>query len=390
MTLFGTYFETIPLVLMIIFAVSFIYLMLYYGLFHLRVSRYKGTKAKPAFNNNAQPSVSIVLTVKNEEKLLADNLTYFLEQNYPNYDVVVVDNVSYDNTEYVLQVFKNTYGDKLKIVRFMGDVNRYQGKKYPLSLGVQSAKNDIILFTEISCVPKGFDWVEKMVAHFANPKTQMVLGYCGINKRKGLLNSFVQYENMSQTALMFGSALLHKPCFGTLRNMALRRDFFFQKNGLIQFYNLPYGDMDLFVNKNNTKSNTDTCIEPAAFLSTDHEKTFALWHGARSRSRSSIKHYRHRDKIQLFLQTLMLILFYVAGVLLFVAKPLPVLGFSLLGVLVLKMAWQIICSMQMSRRFGTSRIVSAFSPLFEFYFLFANTFLYISTLRNKKGNGSNS
>ena len=168
MTLFGTYFDIYPLFLIVLFVICFVYLALHYGLYYLRTSQ-----NKPLQSNNAKPSVSIVLTSKNGEKLLTDNLTYLLEQNYPDYEVVVVDYTSFDNTQFVLQVFKSNYPDKLKIVRFEEDVNQYKGKKFPLSIGIQSAKNDIILLTEIDCVPKSFDWIEKMMQPFGNPQNKI-------------------------------------------------------------------------------------------------------------------------------------------------------------------------------------------------------------------------
>jgi len=390
MTIFGTYFETIPLVLMAIFAVCFVYLMLYYGLFHLRVSRYSGTKNKPSKKDNVKLSVSIVLTAKNEEKLLTENLTYLLEQNYPNYEVVVVDNNSFDNTQYVLQLFKNNYPEKLKTLRLTQDVNNFKGKKFPLSVGIQSAKNDIILLTTIDCVPKSFDWLEKMVLPFGKSKTKIVLGYCGLNNKKGLLNAFMQYENLSQSALMFGFALLHKPYCGCGCNMAYRRDFFFKNKGFIQHYHIPFGDDDLFVNKNGNANNTDVCLCEEAFVITEPCKSFSKWIEQRRKLRSTIKHYKFRDRLKLSMLSLMIIMFYIAGLLLYLTQPLPVLGFALLGVLVLKLAWQIVCNFQLCRKFGIKGFVAALSPLFEIYFLFANTFLYLFTLRNKKSNGSNS
>ena len=275
MTLFGTYFETIPLILMALFAITFVFLALYYGLNHFRVSRYNASKTKPTPNNNAQPSVSVVLTSKNGEKLLTDNLTYLLEQNYPKLEVVDYD--SFDNTQYVLQVFKSNYPDKLKIVRLEKDVNNYKGKKFPLSIGIQSAKNDIILLTENDCVPKSFDWVEKMVAPFANPKTQIVLGYHGLESSKGMLNAFEQYENLSHSAVMFGTALMHRPYCGVGRNMAYRRQFFFDNKGFIKQYNIPYGDDDLFVNKNGNSSNTGVCLEKDAYVVSKPPKTVTAW-----------------------------------------------------------------------------------------------------------------
>ncbi len=385
MTLFGTYFETIPLILIALFAVCFVYLAIHYGLYHFRTSK---TKLSP--NNNAQPSVSVVLTSKNGEKLLTDNLTYLLEQNYPKLEVVVVDYDSFDNTQYVLQVFKSNYPDKLKIVRLEKDVNNYKGKKFPLSIGIQSAKNDIILLTENDCVPKSFDWVEKMVAPFANPKTQIVLGYHGLESRKGMLNAFEQYENLSHSAMMFGTALMHRPYCGVGRNMAYRRQFFFDNKGFIKQYNIPYGDDDLFVNKNGNSSNTGICLEEEAYVVSQPPKTVGAWMDQRRRLHSTIKRYKASDKTLLLLRTLAVTLFYLCGILLYVLNPLPILGFVLLGVLVVKIAWQIVCNFQLCRRLNIKRYISALSPFFEIYFLFANTILFLSTLRHKNGNGSNS
>lgn len=390
MTLFGTYFETIPLILMALFAITFVFMALYYGLNHLRVSRYNASKTKLSPNNNAQPSVSVVLTSKNGEKLLTDNLTYLLEQNYPKLEVVVVDYDSFDNTQYVLQVFKSNYPDKLKIVRLEKDVNNYKGKKFPLSIGIQSAKNDIILLTENDCVPKSFDWVEKMVAPFANPKTQIVLGYHGLESRKGMLNAFELYENLSHSAVMFGSALMHRPYCGVGRNMAYRRQFFFDNKGFIKQYNIPYGDDDLFVNKNGNSSNTGICLEEEAYVVSQPPKTVGAWMDQRRRLHSTIKRYKASDKTLLLLRTLAVTLFYLCGILLYVLNPLPILGFVLLGVLVVKIAWQIVCNFQLCRCLNIKRYISALSPFFEIYFLFANTILFLSTLRHKNGNGSNS
>ena len=384
MTLFGTYFDIYPLFLIVLFVICFVYLALHYGLYYLRTSQ-----NKPLQSNNAKPSVSIVLTKKNGEKLLTDNLTYLLEQNYPDYEVVVVDYTSFDNTQFVLQVFKSNYPDKLKIVRFEEDVNQYKGKKFPLSIGIQSAKNDIILLTEIDCVPKSFDWIEKMMQPFGNPQTKIVLGYCGLNYNGSILNVFEQYENLSQSALMFGSVLMHHPYCGRSRNMAYRRDFFFDNKGFIHHYHIPYGDDDLFVNRNGTPFNTAICTDDSTFMTSEAPQTFSEWLNQRRKQRSTIKHYKRADKLRLAITPLAITLFYLCGILLYIAKPLPMLGFILLGVLALKIAWQIVCNFQLCRKFDIKHFLSFFSPLFEIYFLFANTFLYLFTLRHKNGYGSN-
>ncbi len=385
MIIFGTHFETLPLIALIIFAISFIVLMLYYGMHHLRVALYKNDKNRKQDNdNNAKPSVSIVLTVKNDEIFLSDNLTYLLEQEYPDFEVIVVDYASTDGTQYVLQVYKENYGDRLKIVRFPDENPMYRGKKYPLAIGIQSAKNDIIVLTDVDCIPNGFNWVSEMAGPFANPRTDIVIGYCGYNRNGTVLNDFIQFENLQSMGSIFGKTLMHHPYSAHGQNMAYRRDFFFKSNGFIKHYNIPAGDDDLFINQNATRKNTSIRTTKESFVKTNSKDNFSLWHSQRCERSISRSHFKFSDKLLISAYPTFVLLFYLFGALSYIAMPLPVLGFCILGVLAVKLTWQIICFYQMCRYFETQKHISFLSPLFEIYFMFANTFLSITTLRHKK------
>ena len=146
MTFFGIIIDTFTLVLLIILAVNIIILFLYYGLFYLRIGIRKEKKNEE--NDENLPGVSIVLTVKNEGEQLKKNLEHLLKQNYPNFEVIVINHVSRDQTRFILQTYQDKYPN-LKVVNFSQDVNLFQGKKFPLSIGIQSAKNDIILLVII-------------------------------------------------------------------------------------------------------------------------------------------------------------------------------------------------------------------------------------------------
>ena len=143
--------DSYALILSGIIFVALVYLCLYYGLYHFRTGRY-GLKRKKGDNGEEPspeklPAVSVVLTARNDSTWLRENLVYLLEQDYPNFEVVVVDYLSQDDTPYVLKLLKDYY-PHLKIVPFKEDVNLFQGKKYPLSIGIKSAKNDILMLAD--------------------------------------------------------------------------------------------------------------------------------------------------------------------------------------------------------------------------------------------------
>ena len=79
------------MVLTALLAVGFVVLLLYYGLFFLRVGRYKGAARKKNAAAETLPPVSVVMAAQNDGESLRSNLVYLLEQDYPAFAVVVAD-----------------------------------------------------------------------------------------------------------------------------------------------------------------------------------------------------------------------------------------------------------------------------------------------------------
>ena len=381
MTFFGIIIDTLTLVLLIILTVSIIILFLYYGLFYLRIGIRKERKSNETDEN--LPGVSVVLTVKNESEQLKKNLVYLLEQDYPNFEVIVINHVSQDHTRFILQTYQDNYPN-LKVINFSQDVNLFQGKKFPLSIGIQSAKNDIILLTECSCKPKEFSWIKEMVEQFGS-NTQCVLGYSNIETEKSLLNAFIQYDNLSYNASMFGYAMLGLPYTGCGKNLAYRRSFFFKKGGFIKHYNVPFGDDDIFVNENCTRKNTNVCLNNESFMTYQPKKTNKTWVQEKMKRMSTQKYYPLTDKLLLSLYPISVVLFYTSLIMLTVMNfnsETDVIWQTLIGVGVLKLGWQIFTFHKLERRLE-GRKTAYFSPFFEIYFIIMNTIMYLFTLRKK-------
>ena len=364
--------------------VLMVILCLYYGLYHFRVGRWQlktePTEGTGSLAKDSLPPVSVVLTAKNDAGWLKENLVYLLEQDYPDFEVVVVDYLSQDDTPYVLKVLKDYY-PHLKVVPFKEDVNLFQGKKYPLSIGIKSAKNDILMLADPDCIPNNMQWLRGMVRGYARKETQMVLGFCGLKRTKTLLGALQQYDNLAYSTHYLGSALLGHPYTGSGRNMSYRRQFFFRQGGFIRHYSVAGGSDDLFVYQNGNRSNTSICIVPDALLTTEPKRTFAQWHEQRLDRVATRSWHTLGSRLAEQVVPLANLAFYAAATLLVLHGGLP-WGMVLVAVL-LKWAWQIVAMAQPAKRFDAGLVYLA-APLMEIYFIVANTFLILTPLPNNR------
>ncbi len=369
--------DTYSIALAAAMAAALVWLALYYGLYHLRVGRYKGSA--PIATESDLPPVSVVLTAHNDHAWLRENLVYLLEQDYPNFEVVVVDYLSTDETEYVLKFLKDYY-PHLKIVPFKADVNLFQGKKYPLSIGIKSASNDILLLADPDCTPKNLQWLRGMVKGYTQG-TQIVLGYCGLKRTKTLLGALQQYDALAYGAHYLGSALLGHPYTGSGRNLSYRRSFFFDRGAFISHYDVADGSDDLFVYQNADRRNTAVCIDADAVLIAEPRKSFLEWHRQRRHRVGTRGRHSLGSRMLEEMTPLANVVFYAAAVLLILigSLPWPVTA----AAVALKLAWQIVCFSQLARRFEGG-LVYLLAPLMEIYFMIANTILILLPLSNNR------
>ena len=372
--------DTYAIVLAFIMLATMIYLCLYYGLYYFRTGRWHLKNGGSDNNDDSKlPPVSVVLTAHNDAEWLKENLVYLLEQEYPDFEVVVVNYLSSDESDSVLKLLKEYY-PHLKIVPFLEDVNLFQGKKYPLSIGIKSAKNDILMLADPECTPKNLRWLRGMVAGYGEG-TEIVLGYCGVKPTKTLLGWLQQYDALAYGAQYIGSALLGYPYTGSGRNLSYRRSFFFKNGAFISHYDVADGSDDLFVYQNATRKNTAVCIDSDAVLTADPERSYADWRTERRHRVGTRNRHKLLHRLLESAPTWLAVLFYAAAVLLLVqgVLPWPVVA----AALVMKIAWQTVCFRQLAKRFDGGLVYLA-APVFEIYFIIANTILILLPLYSNR------
>ena len=122
----------------------------------LRVNR-RNKKGKQPISE-AQPGVSVIICARNEEDNLRNYLSSILEQDYPTFEVIVINDESSDDTPVVLDRYARLYNN-LHITFVPTGARIQSSKKLGLTLGVKAAKYDYLLFTDADCRPETSHWI---------------------------------------------------------------------------------------------------------------------------------------------------------------------------------------------------------------------------------------
>ncbi|HNX21435.1 MAG TPA: glycosyltransferase [Bacteroidales bacterium] len=227
----------------VLFGIVILLQLLYYTLLFFRFSFHK---PKPLLPLDGLP-ISIVISAKDEAHNLIKTLPVIAGQNYPNFEVVVVNDNSTDDTEFVIKDCMNRFPN-IKLVNLNSSVTNIHGKKFPLSIGIKAAAYEHILLTDADCIPTSDQWLMKMARHYTGKK-QMVIGYSTFYKKVGLLNGMIHYDILHSAIQYFSYYLAKMPFMGVGRNLSYTKSLFFDNKGFTSQYHLPYGDDVLFVNK---------------------------------------------------------------------------------------------------------------------------------------------
>lgn len=277
--------------LVITIAFQFFYFVFVFG----QLARYKIYK-KPS-DENHQPC-TVLICCKNELKNLQDNLHLFLSQDFPLFEVLVVNDNSYDGTKEYLEeqliLFKN-----LRVVNVEPNENFWSNKKYALTLGIKAAKYENLIFSDADCKPASNQWLKKMTDY--DYQKEIILGYSPYYKEKGMLNLMIRFETVFSAIQYFSWSLFSKAYMGVGRNLAYKKTLFFKHNGFVNHIKVRSGDDDLFVNEATTKVNTQIQIDPESFVYSIPKKTWKEWIYQKRRHITTSKYYHWTDQLKLSL-----------------------------------------------------------------------------------------
>jgi biofilm PGA synthesis N-glycosyltransferase PgaC len=356
--------------LFVLFQLCFIVQLYYLVSNHSRLTNYT---PRPGL---AAPTlaISVIISARNESRNLTENLPYILQQNYPDYEVVVINDCSTDDSDLVLQGIQREF-THLKVVTVSEHVRFKTGKKFALTLGIKAAKNEHLLFTDADCKPATLNWITRMAAGFTGG-VQIVLGYSPYTRTNNFLNPFIRFETL-KTAINYLSAALNGNAYmGIGRNLAYTKSLFFGAKGFASHMHVISGDDDLFVNQNATPQNTVIEIHPDTFIYTDAKTTIGSWFKQKKRHMGVGKLYKGKHRQMLSFDAVSGFLFYVLFILCLVFNFEPLLA---IGVFVFRWILQLLIYRKVFKKLDCGDMIWTL-PVFDvIYYTYLNVFGLIGT-----------
>lgn len=295
----------LTITLLVIIGVAFIH-QIYFYLRYLRL----GGKVTSQTDSDVQlPAASVIVCAHNEYDNLQDYLSILLEQDYPCYEVIVVDDSSEDGSDLLLERWSRQYGNLYHTFVPHG-ARVLSNKKLALTIGIKAAHHDYLLLTDADCRPESKFWIREMMQGFANEQTELVLGFSPYFEKKGLLNHIIGYDTLFNGLQYMGMARAGKPYMGVGRNLAYKRETFFSVGGFKGLLGNRAGDDDLFVNRIANAANTVVVNNPNSIVWSVPKTTWREWFHQKRRHLSVSPQYRTRSKIQVTLEPLSRGIFY--------------------------------------------------------------------------------
>jgi cellulose synthase/poly-beta-1,6-N-acetylglucosamine synthase-like glycosyltransferase len=265
---------------------------IYFLFFLVGLSRWKQSGGV-----SARWPVSVIVCAHDEEENLRELIPLLLDQDYPDYEIIIVEERSNDNT-FDLLLEETKKHPRLRMVRVETTPENFNPKKYGLTLGIKAATYEHLVFTDADCRPATREWLAKMASGF-DEQVKIVLGYSPYFKKRGWLNRFIRFETLVTAIQYLSYALSGIPYMGVGRNLAYCKSLFINNKGFHGILHLTGGDDDLFVNRHATAGNTRVCLGHESVVYSEAESTWAQFFRQKVRHLSAGKQYKAGHRLML-------------------------------------------------------------------------------------------
>ena len=224
-------------------ALSFVFLIqIYYLLrYYLKLARHKD--GSPNQNSN---QVTIIIPVRNEEERIREILNNFSAQQFEDYQLLVINEHSEDNTYDILNVLAET-NPKLKITTLSQEI-RFSGKQ-AINLGLKGASSPWILLLTPFSSPINPTWLDKLNS-IITPETEAVIGYTNVERTKGFRNLLCRLERFNQFIVSGAWTLAGKPFVFNENNILFKKSMYFDTLGFRHKLNRNFANLELIFNEN--------------------------------------------------------------------------------------------------------------------------------------------
>lgn len=150
--------------------------VLFFSYFYLNEYTFNDT-------NDFSPFVSVLVPVFNEEKVIESSIDSLLNLNYSNYEIIIINDGSTDNTKAVVEKLVGYRKGKYNAIKISLIDKPNGGKSTALNAGIKFAQGEFILCMDGDSQLSA-DSLKLSVRHFKNPKIGAVAGNVKVMNRK--------------------------------------------------------------------------------------------------------------------------------------------------------------------------------------------------------------
>lgn len=244
-------------------------------------------------DNRSLPTVTVIVSARNEAHQLDLFFNCLKQQNYPHelLEFCIVDDRSSDATFARIEAFARAC-PMVKALRITDTVPHLAPKKRAIDLAIRRSRGEILLLTDADTQP-GPNWVRRFASHFTD-EVAMICGYSPYHPRKNLWQKVLALEYFSHAAVSAAGigAGMALTCTGS--NLAYRRRAYYAIGGFEKIASFISGDDDLLLHEMHRRRIGKILYlpDPAAAAPTQPPASWREFFWQRIRFASKGRHYR--------------------------------------------------------------------------------------------------
>jgi glycosyltransferase involved in cell wall biosynthesis len=213
----------------------FLYDIIFYGRLVFRKPAPAGTSSVP---------LTIMMTERNDEERLKSYLPDWLILGYPNYEILVVDDFSEDNSLATLALLRTRY-PRLRFTS-LNQETRYSDK-LARNLGLKAASHEMVVISHPAALPPDNHWMPGISSAVSGGK-EIVLGYCNLVPGKGFTHNLYRAESFLQQADSMACSVSGIPYVTAEENVTFKKSAYFETGGLAGKIREEYLNLEMVVN----------------------------------------------------------------------------------------------------------------------------------------------
>jgi glycosyltransferase involved in cell wall biosynthesis len=223
--------------LLFLFFIQVYFLLRYYLKLALHKDKQPGEHSIP---------VTIILPVRNEESRIREMVAKFSDQEFENYQLLVINEYSEDNTYEILNVLSET-NPRLKVTS-LSQETRFSGKQ-AINIGLKGASSPLIILLTATSGEINPKWLSGLNS-LLGPETEAVIAYTNVERMKGFRNLICRIERFYQFIISGSRTLAGKPFVFDENNILFKKSLYFETLGFRHKLNRNFANLELIFNEN--------------------------------------------------------------------------------------------------------------------------------------------